>query len=68
MRSACGPALKFTLRDVCTEMAAAGTGYAEATVFKTMQRMKEPPKRPPSVQLERAEPGGFRAIDACADR
>jgi hypothetical protein len=58
----------FTVRDVYAEMVAAGTGYAESTVFKTMQRMKEAPKRPPTVQLERAEPNGFRVVDACADR
>jgi hypothetical protein len=49
-------------------MVAAGTGYAESTVFKTMQRMKEEPKRPPTVQPERTEPDGFRIIDAYADR
>jgi hypothetical protein len=54
----------FTVRDVYAEMVAAGTGYAESTVFKTMQRMKEAPKRPPVVQLERAEPEGFRIADA----
>ena len=58
----------FTVRDVYSEMVAAGTGYAESTVFKTMQRMKEAPKRPPTVQLERAEPDGFRVVDAYVDR
>lgn len=37
----------FTVRDVYAEMVAAGTLYAETTVFKTMQRMKRAPKRPP---------------------
>ena len=55
----------FTVRDVYNEMATAGTRYAESTVFKTMQRMKEPPKRPPILQLERAEGEGFRI--ACAN-
>ena len=54
----------FTVRDVYGEMVAAGTLYAESTVFKTMQRMKDPPKRPPLVQLERTEPQGFRIADA----
>ena len=58
----------FTARDVYAEMVAAGTGYAESTVFKTMQRMKQAPKRPPTVQLERAEPDGYRVVDAYADR
>jgi hypothetical protein len=44
----------FTVRDVYGEMLAAGTRYAETTVFKTMQRMKEAPKHPPMIQLERA--------------
>ena len=60
--------LVFTVREVYAEMLAAGTGYAESTVFKTMQRMKEAPKRPPTVQLERAEPDGFRIVGAYADR
>jgi hypothetical protein len=58
----------FTVRDVYAEMVAEGTGYAESTVFKTMQRMKETPKRPPLVQLERAESEGFRIADAYAGR
>ena len=58
----------FTVRDVYSEMVAVGTGCAESTVFKTMQRMKETPKRPPTVQLERAEPDGFRVVDPYADR
>ena len=44
----------FTVRDVYDEMVTAGTPYAETTVFKTMQRMKGAPKRPPMIQLERA--------------
>jgi len=58
----------FTVRDVYAEMLAAGTAYAESTVFKMMQRMKEAPKCPPTVQRERAEPDGFRVVDAYADR
>jgi hypothetical protein len=58
----------FTVRDVYEEMVAAGTWYAESTVLKTMQRMKEAPKRPPTVQLERAEPEGFRVVDASVER
>ena len=53
----------FTVREVYTQMVAGGTGYAESTVFKTMQRMKEAPKRPPTVQLERAEGEGFRIVE-----
>ena len=50
----------FTVRDVYGQMVAAGTVYAETTVFKTMQRMKEAPKRPPMIQLERVAGDGFR--------
>ena len=50
----------FTVRDVFQEMVQAGTRYVESTVFKTIQRMKVPPERPPFVLLERAGRGGFR--------
>ena len=49
----------FIVRDVYSEMAAAGTAYAESTVFKTMQRMKAQPERPPFIGLERAGREGF---------
>ena len=50
----------FTVRAVYAEMLAAGTVYSESTVFKTMQRMKAPPVRPPFLRLERAGGDGFR--------
>jgi hypothetical protein len=50
----------FTVREVYAEMMAGRTRYAESTVFKTMQRMKDPPRRPPLVRLERIEDEGFR--------
>jgi hypothetical protein len=50
----------FTVRDVYAEMAQAGTRYAESTVFKTMQRLKAPPERPPYIRLERAGQEGFQ--------
>ena len=50
----------FTVPEVYAEMVAAGTGYAESTVFKTIQRMKVPPERPPFVRLQNVEPCGFR--------
>ena len=50
----------FTVRNVYTEMVAGGTRYAESTVFKTMQRMKEPAVRPPYTRLERIAREGFR--------
>lgn len=50
----------FTVRDVYDEMVAAGTRYAQATVFKTIQRMKAPPLRPPFLRLERAAGDAFR--------
>jgi hypothetical protein len=51
----------FTVRDVFAQMAA-GTSFAESTVFKTMQRMKEAPERPPNVRLERAGRANFRVV------
>lgn len=50
----------FTVREVYAEMTARGTSYAEPTVFKTMQRMKERPVRPPYAYLERVGREGFR--------
>ena len=52
----------FTVREVNVEMQATGSSYAESTVFKTMQRMKEPAARPPYAQLERGATGGFRLL------
>jgi len=47
----------FTVREVYTEMVAAGTRYAESTVFKTMQRMKAPAVRAPWIVLEQTGVG-----------
>jgi hypothetical protein len=52
----------FTVGEVYVEMLATGTSYAESTVSKTMQRMKEPAARPPYAQLERGATGGFRLL------
>jgi hypothetical protein len=49
----------FTVREVCGEMLAAGTSYAESTVFTTMQRMKAQAGRAPWIILEQTG-GGFR--------
>lgn len=49
----------FTVREVYADMVAAGTRYAESTVFKTMQRMKAPPGRAPWIVLEQTG-AGFR--------
>jgi hypothetical protein len=54
----------FTVREIFAEMLARGTGYAETTVFKTMQRMKNEPKRPPTVRLERSGTEGFRIAES----
>jgi hypothetical protein len=51
--------LVFTVREVYAEMLSTGTRYAESTVFKTMQRMKEPPGRAPWIVLEQTG-AGFR--------
>jgi hypothetical protein len=53
----------FTVQGVYAEMAAAGTRYAESAGFKTMQRMKEPPGRPPFVQLSRSGLKGCRRAE-----
>jgi hypothetical protein len=50
----------FTVREVYEEMVARGTAYAEPTVFKTMQRMKDTPARPPYERLGRVGRKGFR--------
>jgi hypothetical protein len=59
----------FTVRGVYVEMMGGGTRYAESTVFKTMQRMKDDPKmkdgpkRPPTVRLESSGTEGFRIAE-----
>jgi len=53
----------FTIREVFNKMAEFGTTYAEGAVFKTMQRMKEPPTRPPYTRLERVDGQGFRLLE-----
>jgi hypothetical protein len=53
----------FTVREVYGEMTARGTSYAEPTVFKTMQRMKDSPARPPYQRLERVGREGFRLVE-----
>jgi hypothetical protein len=49
----------FTACEVYAEMLAAGTRFAESTVFKTMQRMKVPAGRAPWIVLEQTG-AGFR--------
>lgn len=50
----------FTVRQVYAQMVANGTPYAEVTVYKTMQRMKEEPVRPPYGRVERVGRKGFQ--------
>jgi hypothetical protein len=45
-------------------MVAAGCAYTEAVAFKTMQRMKAAPVRPPLARLERFGRAGFRLAEA----
>ena len=54
----------FTVRQVHAEMVAAGCAYTEAVAFKTMQRMKAAPVRPPLARLERFGRAGFRLAEA----
>lgn len=56
----------FTVREVYAEMLAHGTLYAETTVFKTMQRMKDPSPRRPFVSLQRVGRHGFAFRDTPA--
>jgi hypothetical protein len=53
----------FTVREVFDKMTECGTIYAESTVFKTMQRMKEAPGRPPYTRLQRVGRQGFRLVE-----
>jgi hypothetical protein len=50
----------FTGQQVYVEMRARGTTYAELTVLRTMQRMKDEPIRPPYARLEHVGGEGFR--------
>ena len=52
----------FTGGEVHAEMAETGTRYPKSTVLKTIQRMKEPPDRPPYARLERIGTSGFRLM------
>jgi len=52
----------FTRREIFQEMVAAGTGYVEANVFKTIQRMKHGSPRPPYARVERVGASGFRLL------
>lgn len=51
----------FTVREVHAEMVASGIRYAESTVFKTMQHMKEPTGRPLCMRLERMAAATWRS-------
>lgn len=51
----------FNVREVFAEMLDRGTLYAEPTVFKTVQRMKATPLRPPYARLERVGTKAFRS-------
>lgn len=52
----------FTVREVYAQMEAQGTSYAEPSVFKTRQRMKQAPVGPPYERLERVGREGFRLV------
>jgi len=52
----------FTRQEIFQEMVAAGTGYVEANVFKTIQRMKHGSRRPPYARVERVGASGFRLL------
>ena len=57
----------FTGGQIFNEMLAAGSGYSKSTALKTMQRMKEPPARPPYARLERVGSSGFRLAKGGCD-
>ena len=47
----------FTVDEVYAERLAAGTSYAESTVFQTLQRLKAPAGRAPWILLEQTSAG-----------
>ena len=52
----------FTVEVVHAAMDSCGSRWPRETVAKTMLRMTRPARRPPYVQLERAEPDLYRVV------
>ena len=47
---------------VYAALVASGTSWPRETVAKTMLRMTRPARRPPYLELERAEPDLYRVV------
>ncbi|MGH9110303.1 MAG: hypothetical protein ACRDY3_12730 [Acidimicrobiales bacterium] len=52
----------FSVEVVHAGMVSCGSHWSRETVAKTMLRMTRPARRPPYLQLERAEPGLYRVV------
>ena len=52
----------FTVEVVHAAMDSCGSRWPRQTAAKTMLRMTRPARRPPYVQLERAEPDLYRVV------
>jgi len=59
-----GGAPVFTVEVVHAAMDSCGSAWSRETVAKTMLRMTRPARRPPYLQLERAEPDLYRVVPA----
>ena len=54
----------FTVEVVHAAMDSCGSRWPRETVAKTMLRMTRPARRPPYLELERAEPDLYRVVPA----
>ena len=52
----------FTVEVVHAAMDSCGSRWPRQTVAKTMLRMTRPARRPPYLELERAEPDLYRVV------
>ncbi len=52
----------FSVEMVHAAMVSCGSRWFRETVAKTMLRMTRPARRPPYLQLERAEPDSYRVV------
>lgn len=59
-----GGAPVFTVENVHAAMVSCGSAWSRETVAKTMLRMTRPARRPPYLELERAEPDLYRVVPA----
>ena len=57
-----GGAPVFTVENVHAAMVSCGSAWSRETVAKTMLRITRPARRPPYLELERAEPDLYRVV------